>query len=78
VSPPPCLVCCAMMHVFECWCSGKASVTDAPLLACCVSDPLCVFRRPASMPERASACTSDAAARISRPIGAEMAENEAI
>ena len=54
------------------------SVADLPLLVCCPPDVYSMLRSPASLSERASACTRDANARILRPIRAEMAENETI
>jgi hypothetical protein len=60
------------------WCTCSASVADLPSLGCSSPDVLSMPRRPASRSERASACTCGANARGLRPIGAEMAENEAI
>ena len=54
------------------------SVAHVLLLGCCAPDAMSMFRGPSSVVVCAFACTCDANARIFRPFGAEMAENETI
>ncbi len=76
---PPARLCSTVMLRFSSrWCSLRTSVADVLLLGRCPPDMHFMFRSPASLPDRASACTCGAFARILRPIRAEMAENEAI
>ena len=72
------LVCSAMTRLLVCWCSSETSVAHVLLLGRCPPGPLSMCRSPASLLDRVSECTCDAIARVSRPIRAEMAENEAI